>query len=163
MRLSKGRLRNFRCYKNETSFDIDDLTVFAGRNDVGKSAIFDALNIFFDEGKIDADDPCVTGNKNDVRIICEFEEFPDEIIIDADYRTSLEKEYLLNAEGRLEIHKQYDGSLKNPKLKTITAMALHPVNDGCSDLLLLKNKDLKDRANSPSLNVFRSFFRINDF
>ena len=58
MRLRKVRLRNFRCYKDETSFDISDLTVFAGRNDVGKSTVFDALNIFFEEGKIDADDAC---------------------------------------------------------------------------------------------------------
>ena len=56
MRLARVRFRNFRCYQQETAFDIDDLTLFAGRNDAGKSAIFDALNIFFEEAKIDADD-----------------------------------------------------------------------------------------------------------
>lgn len=146
MRLSRVRLRNFRCYQEETAFDINDLTVFVGKNDVGKSAVFDALNIFFDEGKLDSDDASINGNKKDVRIICEFEDFPEELILDVDYPTSLEKEYLLNSDGRLEIHKVYDGSLATPKIKNTFAVAMHPTVKGYDDLLLLKNKDLKDRA-----------------
>jgi len=153
MRLRTVRLRNFRCYKDETSFDINDLTVFAGRNDVGKSTVFDALNIFFEEGKIDADDACVNGDKKDVGIICEFDDLPEELVIDADYATSLENEHLLNENGLLEIHKIYDGSLKTPKLKAILAVAMHPSNEACNDLLLLKNKDLKDRAKKFEINL----------
>ena len=48
MKLAKIRLRNFRCYKGETGFDIHDLTLFAGRNDAGKSAIF-LINFFIGE------------------------------------------------------------------------------------------------------------------
>ena len=161
MRLCKVRLRNFRCYKDETSFDINDLTVFAGRNDVGKSTVFDALNIFFEEGKIDADDPCINGDKKDVRIICEFEDFPEELIIDADYGTNLENEYLLNEEGRLEIQKLYDGSLKTPKMQTVLAVAMHPTNVDSNDLLLLKNKELKDRAKKLDVNLEAIDQKIN--
>ena len=73
MKLKRVRLRNFRCYKEETTFDIDELTVFVGKNDIGKSTLLDALHIFFEEVKIDADDATISGDKDDVRIICEFE------------------------------------------------------------------------------------------
>ena len=43
MKIKKIILENFRCYKERTVIDIDDLTVFIGKNDVGKSTILDAL------------------------------------------------------------------------------------------------------------------------
>ncbi len=46
MRLTKIKLTNFRCYKDETVIDLNDLVVFVGKNDSGKSSIFDALNIW---------------------------------------------------------------------------------------------------------------------
>jgi putative ATP-dependent endonuclease of OLD family len=146
MKLVRVHLKNFRCYEAETSIDMGDLTALVGRNDSGKSAVFDALSIFFDEGKLDSDDASVSGDKTDVRIGCEFDDFPEAVVIDADYPTTVEAEYLLNSSGTLEIHKVYDGSLKTPKLKGTYARALHPSVPGANDLLLLKNSDLKARA-----------------
>lgn len=51
MRLIKFKIKNFRGYAKETSIDFDDLTVFIGKNDVGKSTILEALDIFFNDGK----------------------------------------------------------------------------------------------------------------
>ncbi len=161
MRLCKVRLRNFRCYKKETAFDIDALTVFVGKNDVGKSTIFDALNIFFEEGKLDSDDVSINGDKKDVHIICEFDDFPEELILDVDYPTSLEKEYMLNGDGRLEIHRSYDGSLATPKIKNTFAVAMHPTAKGYDDLLLLKNKELKDRAKANGSELEGIDLKIN--
>jgi putative ATP-dependent endonuclease of OLD family len=146
MKLVCIRLRNFRCYKAETCINIDDLTVLVGKNDAGKSAVFDALAIFFEESKLDSDDASVSGDKKDVRIICEFEDFPESLIIDANYPTTLASEYLLNERGRLEIHKAYDGSLKTPKPTGTYAYAVHPSAPEANDLLLLKNSELKQRA-----------------
>lgn len=161
MRLTKVRLRNFRCYRQETSFDIEKLTLFAGRNDAGKSAIFDALNIFFEEAKLDADDGSIKGNKNDVCMICEFDDLPEEIDVDAGYKTNLENEYLLNEHERLEIRKVYDGSLKTPKLLGTFAYALHPSAEGVHDLLTLTNKELKDRAKELNVDINDIDPRIN--
>ncbi len=153
MKLKRVRLRNFRCYEDETSIDIDNLTVFVGKNDAGKSAILDAVAIFFDEMKIDSDDASITGNKTDVRIICEFSDFPEALVIDANYPTNLKDEYLLNQNGLLEIHKAYNCSLKIAKLTGSYAFALHPSTDGINDLLLLKNAELKQRAKGLSANT----------
>ena len=50
MRLKELRLKNFRGYKNETTVDFSDLTVFVGRNDKGKSTVLEAIDIFLNQG-----------------------------------------------------------------------------------------------------------------
>lgn len=115
MKLVRVRLRNFRCYKEEISFALDKLVMFVGRNDIGKSSVFDALNAFFWETKLDPGDASITGDPTDVRIICEFDEFTDDIILYKDYVTNLEDEYLLNSLVFLEIHHVWNCSLKVPK------------------------------------------------
>ncbi|MBN2503278.1 MAG: AAA family ATPase [Anaerolineales bacterium] len=117
MRLARIRLRNFRCYQDEVSIEIDDITVLVGKNDAGKSTIMDALAIFFDEDKLDSDDASQNGDKTDVRIICEFDDLPETLVIDANYPTRLQDEFLLNENGLLEIHKIYKGHLQTPRLE----------------------------------------------
>ena len=58
MRLKSVAIKGFRPFKDEIIVPIDDLTVFIGKNDVGKSSILEALGIFFesDAVKIDAKD-----------------------------------------------------------------------------------------------------------
>ena len=45
-------LQNFRGYKNQHRIPIDRLTAFIGKNDAGKSSVFDALAIFFEHVRI---------------------------------------------------------------------------------------------------------------
>ncbi len=147
MRLARARFRNFRCYSAEVSLDIGGFTALIGKNDSGKSSVLEALSIFFDEKAApDSDDASIGGDSNDVRIICEFDHLPESLVLDAGYETTLAAEHLLNADGRLEIHKIYDCSLKKPKLAATVARALHPAQEGMNDLLMLKNKELKGRA-----------------
>jgi len=143
MKLNRVKIANFRCYKEETSLELNDLTVIIGKNDIGKSAILDALNLFFEEAKIDADDGNIKGDKKNIRITCEFENFPDEIIIDATSPTNLKDEYLLNENNKLEIVKVYNGELKSPKISGVFARAVHPGKEKFNDLLQLKNTELK--------------------
>jgi predicted ATP-dependent endonuclease of OLD family len=56
MKLSKLRLQNFRCYKDEIQVDFSDITALVGRNDSGKSSLMDALDIFLNDGAPDKDD-----------------------------------------------------------------------------------------------------------
>jgi putative ATP-dependent endonuclease of OLD family len=153
MRLVKLKLENFRCYKDETVVDFADMTAIVGRNDVGKSALMEALAIFFDEAKLDKDDACQSGDRKAVRITCEFGELPDHIIIDTDFETDLASEHLLNAHGRLEIRKTYDGSLSSPKIIAIEAFAVHPNVDGTTDLLMLKKSELVARAKDLGVDI----------
>jgi AAA15 family ATPase/GTPase len=47
MRLEAVVLENFRSYKNRVRIPIGKLTAITGRNDVGKSTVLEALEIFF--------------------------------------------------------------------------------------------------------------------
>ena len=155
MFLKEVILKDFRGYQGEHRISLEKLTAFIGKNDAGKSSIFDALAIFFEHPlcKIDVNDICVHAtNVYEVRIGCTFTNFPEQIVIDSTSTTSLSSEYLLNSDGDLEIHKVYEyssGTLKKPK---IIAIANHPTANGCCDLLVKKNPDLKRILQSLSID-----------
>lgn len=144
MKLVKLILENFRGYKNRTEIDIVDFTVFVGKNDVGKSTILEALDIFFNDGqgtvKLDKDDLSKNCSAEDEILIgCIFDVSDMGIVIDDSYQTSLKKEYLLNRSGKLEILKRY----KNGGKPKAFLVANHPTNEGFSDLLLKKQSELR--------------------
>ena len=162
MRLNRLRVRNFRCFKDEISIDFDDgVTAFVGKNDAGKSTLMDALDIFLNDIDPDKDDASKNGDPKDLTLISEFTELPDEVILDDANPTELNTEFLLNADGRLEIHKFYSGELQKPKCKSIQAYAIHPTLDGVKDLLQLKNFDLKKRAQELGIDLNGVDQRIN--
>ncbi|HPR65272.1 MAG TPA: ATP-binding protein [Thermoanaerobaculia bacterium] len=154
MRLIQMKIKNFRCYNDETVVDLDKLVVFVGKNDSGKSSLFDALEIFF-EGKAapDKDDACVHASDATVRITCVFDDIPAQLVIDAQHPTDLTSEYLLNGNGHLEIVKEYNCGLAKPKCSAVYARCSHPTADGYSDLLSLTNTKLKQRANTLGVDL----------
>ncbi len=146
MRICSLKLKNFRGYRSETEIEFDRLSVFVGKNDVGKSTILEALDIFFNDGKgtvkIDKTDVNIYSAREDDQetiIAVSFSDLPERIIIDSTVETTLANEYMLNSGGNLEIIKKY----KNGGKPQIYIRALHPTNPKCSDLLLKKNSELK--------------------
>lgn len=63
MKIVSVKIKNFRGYGEEVKIKFDDLTVFVGKNDVGKSTILEALDMFFNDGK-----GGVKIEKNDVNV-----------------------------------------------------------------------------------------------
>lgn len=51
MQIKRATLKNFRGYKGEVDIEFQNLTVFIGKNDVGKSTVLEALDVFFNDGK----------------------------------------------------------------------------------------------------------------
>ena len=47
MRLESVTIKNFRCNREEVTVRFADLTAFVGKNDIGKSSVLEALEIFF--------------------------------------------------------------------------------------------------------------------
>jgi len=155
MKIKKLILENFRIFKEKTVIDLDNLTAFIGKNDVGKSTILDALNIFFNgrdaQGGIDKEDLSQGADSNEVYIGVVFDDFPDKIVIDSTVSTSLKEEYLINKDGLLEIFKIYpNGDLKKEKTYI---RANHPINEELKDLLKLKIQDLKKRAEELGIDL----------
>src|SRR5690554_2355472 len=101
MRITEIRLKNFRSYRGETVIPIQNLNVFVGKNDVGKSTILEALDIFFNENKgvvkIDREDVnklALANAENEIIICVIFDELPERLVLDATNETTLVSEYL---------------------------------------------------------------------
>ena len=149
MNLKVFKIKNFRGYGDEITIDINNLTAFVGKNDIGKSTILEAMNIFFNGGDskqlipLDKDDinkQCATTGDNEIVLSACFDNLPDEIQLDTTYLTNLEEEYLLNQNGYLEIVKRYPNASSKEK---VFIKAMHPTNSNCVDLLSKKNTELK--------------------
>lgn len=153
MRLVEVKLTNFRGYRDETVISIDALTVLVGRNDAGKSTVLEALDIFFNDSGIERDDRCVHSESDEVRISCVFQELPASLVIDDQSPTTLQAEYLLRADGHLEIVKTYNCSASKGRLSGVFAKANHPSSEGVDDLLMLKISDLKSKARQRQVDL----------
>lgn len=146
MKLKEVKIQNYRSYCEETCIPVDDLTVIVGRNDAGKSTVLEALDVFFNNATIEKEDACVRGDARNVRVTCVFYDLPAELVLDEQHPTTLGGEYLLRADGHLEVCRVYDCSSAKGKQTRIFAKAKHPTSDGCADLHALKINLLKARA-----------------
>lgn len=157
MKLKKVRLKNFRGYL-DTTFPINNLNVLIGKNDVGKSTVIDALDIYFNDASIEASDFNVYAAHSEtgsIEISCSFEIDPNEpITLDSSENTAttLGAEYLLNKENLLEISKKYECSNGKIKKPVVQIVAKHPKNFEKA-LICLKIQDLLKLANNKNISV----------
>ncbi|MDF5490745.1 AAA family ATPase, partial [Vibrio parahaemolyticus] len=112
MKITKLTLKNFRGYR-DVSVDFDEnFNVIIGKNDIGKSTILEALEIFFnnDTVKIDINDHNVHAADQDfMSIQVSFKPEDKEYTIDT-VPTDLKNEYLLDSDNNLSIKKVWDCS-----------------------------------------------------
>lgn len=146
MKVSQVKISNFRSYSDEVVIDLNNLTAFVGKNDIGKSTVLEALDIFINEGKgvvkLDKEDvnkQCLAVGNSDIKISVVFESLPANIIIDESNTTTLSDEYLLTNDGKLEIIKIYPNAGK----EKILIKAYHPTNSECAELLSKKQPELR--------------------
>jgi predicted ATP-dependent endonuclease of OLD family len=146
MKIKTVKIKNFRSYKDEVEIEFGNLTAFVGKNDIGKSTVLEALDIFFNDSKgvikLDKDDvnkqALADGETETIISVC-FEELPTSIVIDSTNQTTLQDEYLLNSKNQLEIIKKYSNGGK----EKVFVRANHPTSDNCKDLLQKKNTELQ--------------------
>jgi putative ATP-dependent endonuclease of the OLD family len=117
MKLHSLYLKNFRGYREEMINFSEGMNVIIGKNDIGKSTIMEALEIFFNGENRDAlvkpevEDCNVNSTEKVMEIGACFTFEEEEItVIDSSNPTSLKDEYLLNKDGLLEIRKVWDCS-----------------------------------------------------
>lgn len=152
MKLVKCRIENFRGYEN-IEFNFSALSVIIGKNDVGKSTLFDALDIFFENNKALEDDVNINSSENKFSITCFFKVEPEmQINIDTSEsertQTSLESEYLLNREKLLQIKKTWEKG----KLNKIYIVCNYPINWE-KPLITLKIQDLRKLLPSEGIQI----------
>lgn len=154
MKLVRLILENFRSYKETTSIEIGDITTIIGKNDIGKSTILEALEIFFNNEavKIAPDDANIESGDNKVTIICDFTELPEKLILDSGAETTIASEYMEFEPGVLRVKKVYDCGRSKPS-EDVYIVAKHPTAEGAADLLKLKEKDLQKLIKEKGLDA----------
>jgi predicted ATP-dependent endonuclease of OLD family len=162
MILKALKLKNFRGYKDEkVDFD-DSMNVVIGRNDVGKSTILDALNIFFnDEVKAEISDCNITSQDKIIEITCIFEVENETIIIDTTNPTTLSDEHLLNQDGVLELTKRINAS-GNSITKASTSVIIRAFYPEIEEkpLITFNQSSLKAKLNTYKDEI-RNYENIN--
>ncbi|WP_299299034.1 ATP-binding protein [uncultured Brachybacterium sp.] len=146
MRLRNVEISGFRGYAEPTSISIDEsFTALVGKNDAGKSTVLEALDIYFGNSKPEVSDFSI-GGESPIRIVCEFDTLPQELILDTSYETSLADEYLLNDNGLLSFGKEWTRSKAGTP--SLFVIANHPELDTGDELITLSKANLIKVANS---------------
>ena len=146
--LARLHIKNFRGYRDATIAFDENMNVIIGRNDIGKSTVLEALEIFFnnEQIKIDVGDKNIKSNDSEkIEISCSFSVDDDaKIIIDSSVPVDLGEEYLLNDNNELEINKVWDCSKKTIGAKDLKIFikAKYPVLE-CGTLVGEKLSSLK--------------------
>lgn len=150
MILKKVQLENFRGYEN-AMFELDEnLSVIVGTNDIGKSTLLEALDIFFggEVIKPEQEDLNIISKKRGettFKISCQFDiTNKNSILIDTTNKTEFKDEFLLNKEGLLEIVQEFDAT-KNKITPKIFLKINYP-KELSENLNILKLKDLKEKV-----------------
>lgn len=154
MKIKTIGLKGFRGYSDQIQVELSDLLVLVGKNDVGKSTILEALDIYFNDSKgcvkLDREDINKTNlaaGDEEIEIWVEFEDLPRSIIIDVTNQTTLTDEYLTTLQGTLKVIKRYAKAGK----EKIFIRANHPTAITCADLLLKKQAELKKILDEQSI------------
>lgn len=147
MILKRLYLRNFRGFDDISISFNENFNVIIGKNDIGKSTILEALEIFFNNNtvKLEVQDVNVWAEQKEISIGVTFEiDKEKEYLIDTENKTNLVEEYLLNQNEELEILKVWDCS-KNLTAKSLSTFIVsnYPKEFSSNPLVTLKLTELK--------------------
>lgn len=182
MIVSKIYIKNFRGYKEQTIYLHDNLNVIIGKNDVGKSTILEALEIFFNNEQVKIDVADLSKKRN--------EEHDTDITIQVSFQVGLGKsytidtiptylsnEYLLDAEKYLTIRKVWSASSQSitakslktfivadyPSAKFTTPLVNKKITDLRKDLVAFNNSHDTDSVNKTiSSHIRQAIYLFSD-
>jgi len=132
------------------------LSTIVGQNDVGKSTILRALEVFFEsKPKLDeADVNDAAKPEDNVVIEVSFDSLPAEVAFEEGVLTTLAEEMLLDSAGALRIRKTYPrDNLSKPTIELVTT---DYSDDRFAALTALKEKELNSRCAALGIEVSKS-------
>ena len=151
LRAHSIKVNNFRSFRVLEEMKLGRLATIVGQNDVGKSNILRALQIFFkSKGKPEVSDVCTnTGQEDDVIIEVAFNLLPVTIEIEDGIQTNFQEEMLVDSDGYLRIRKKYPRD--NLGKYTITLITQDFQDPRFAGLASLNEKELNSRCNDAEI------------
>ena len=155
MRVHSVKAKNYGPFSVLEEMLLGPLATIVGQNDVGKSNILKALQLFFEGRKIEQED-VHDGAAPDEDVVIEvaFTGLPDGIEFEEGVRTTFQEEMLLDQDGLLRVRKTYPrGSLAK---FTIAMITWDFEEDRFAGLIALKEKDLNATLAAFGIEATRS-------
>ncbi len=115
MKIQEITIENYRGIKDPIVFTTNNFNCIVGKNDVGKSTLLKAMNMFFNDASPNIDDKNVSSESNLISVKICFDCHNVIVDIDGGIQAYLESEKLTDEKGYLCIHKQWDISQKTIK------------------------------------------------
>lgn len=137
MKLIKVIIENYRAIDSLVEININNFNCIVGKNDVGKSTILKALDLFFNDKNPQMEDKNIRTESLNIEIIVIFKLEGEKITIDEVISTSFEEEDLVDENGFLCVKKCWDMSKKTPKAEWYIKRKFYE-----NDFLLMSEKDL---------------------
>lgn len=122
MKIHSVSIKNYRPFATLEEMRLGPMATIVGKNDVGKSNILRALQVFFDNLKITSKDVHYGASKEEEVIIeVAFTALPEKVELESGVETTLKDEMLLDEEGYLRICKTYpQNDLSKPNITLVT-------------------------------------------
>jgi len=154
MRICGVRIENFGPFQILQETRIGNMTTLIGQNDVGKSHILKALDIFLTGTDLQEGNVCTASKDQDVVIEVIFDELPESVELEDGVPTSFGEEHLVCQDGRLRVRKRFPRTdLKKPE----TTLSTYDFQDDrYAGLPLLKEQELNRRCGDLGITAPRS-------
>ncbi len=154
MRVQSISLVNFRSFKELGPIHIGPMATIVGKNDVGKSNLLRALDLFFASKSTATDDDIHAGCEEDIIIEAGLSDFPTEIELEDGVKTTFSEEQLTDQEGLLRIRKVFPvGNLSKP---IITLIVNDFQDEDFARLCTLKEAELNKRFEALGMDAQKS-------
>ncbi|AZB26999.1 DUF2813 domain-containing protein [Chryseobacterium bernardetii] len=155
MKITKISVTNFRLLDNISINIEDDITLIVGKNNTGKTSLFEIINLFLG-GKYKISFHDFSQNSYEIFENC-YKKFKDELLVEANEveRNRLEKEIILNIPRiTLEIKIEYN---KNEDSLTNISDFISDLDDSKTEATILFKHEPSD-----TINLFKTFHnRVN--
>ena len=129
MKLREISIENFYGFDQKAIIKASDFNVLVGRNDVGKSSVLKALDLFLNDKTPSAETRNLYSQSGDIGIELSFYINSQPIVIDDTIETTFEIEELVDSQGLLVVKKTWDTSLAKPKPQVLILRKQYDVDD----------------------------------
>lgn len=154
MRVARIALSEFGPYHHLEPIPLARLTTLIGKNDVGKSSIIRALELFFSDGGIQPAQVHTPPSGAGTFVQVSFTGLPPTLELESGVTSTFEEESLLDDNSELTVRKTYDSS--NPKRVDVSLKVLDFVDPIYAQLSELKEKELLGRGAGAGLSFPKS-------
>ena len=153
MRIASLRIENYGPFASLDEIRCGQLTTLVGQNDAGKSHVLRALRLFFEDGRLSADD-IHFGARPGASVLVEvaFDTLPISLEFEDGTETSFQREMLLDAGGTLRLRRRWSSAAPGERSQ-FALVAADFADPRYAALLWVRERELAERVRADSASI----------